>query len=98
MLRILLIGLAVSIMLLAPEPQVRTVLSWPMIVPTLIAPIVAPLVLMGLVLDTIMAKLMSADTGGAAARKRVHRIMLLNVLLIAGLVYTYVPFFLALGR
>ena len=97
-LRVLLFTLALLAALFAPEPQARTVIEWPQIVPTLIAPSVAPLVLMVLLLDLLMTKVMTADEQDTGKKQRARRIMMVNVLVAAVLVFAYMPFFLALGR
>ncbi len=97
-LRILLITLALAAMLLAPEPQQQTTLSWPAIVPTLIAPTVTPLVLLMLIIDLTMTKIMSSGETDAKKQRRARWIMGIDALAAVGIVYAYLPFFLALGR
>ena len=97
-LRILLIALAVSAMLLAPEQRAQAVLSWPAIVPTLIAPIVTPLIFLMLIVDVAMTKIMAAGETNGKKRNRTRWIMGADLLAAAGIVYAYLPFFLALGR
>ena len=96
-LRLLLFTLVVLIMVSAPEPQTRTAITWPLIVPTVIAPAMAPLVFMVVLLDLMMAKVMSAGEKDSAKKKRARRIMLANLLAAGGIVYAYLPFFMSLG-
>ncbi len=97
-LRLSLFTLAILAVLLAPESQTRTVIAWPLIVPTLLAPAIAPIVFMVVLLDLMMAKVMSAGEKDAAKRGRARRIMLADTLAAGGIAYAYLPFFLALGR
>ncbi len=97
-LRLSLLALAVLAMLLAPEPQARTVIAWPLIVPTLLAPAIAPLVFMVVLLDLMMAKVMSAGEQDAAKRAHARRVMFADTLAAVGIAYAYLPFFMALGR
>ena len=97
LLRTGLAALALILIVVAPEPRAPTVLEWPEIVPSLIAPATAPLVMMALLLDLLMARLFSADADDDE-RKRLKHIMWLNAGLIASLVVRWLPFFMALGR
>ena len=97
-LRILLMTLAISALLLAPEQRAQTILSWPAIMPTLIAPTVAPLILLMLIIDLVMTKIMSAGETNAKKQARARWIMGIDALVAAGIVYAYLPFFLTLGR
>ena len=97
-LRVLLIALAISAMLLAPEPQARTIMMWPSIVPTLIAPAVAPLIFLVLIVDLVMSKIMASGESHVGKKRRARRIMLIDALAMLGITYAYLPFFLALGR
>ena len=98
LLRALLIALAISTLLLAPEPQARTVISWPSIVPTLIAPTIMPLVFLVLILDLIMARVMSAGETSSKKRRHARRVIWIDGLTATAILYVYLPFFLALGR
>ncbi len=97
-LRLALLALAAFFVLFAPAPEVRTVVTWPEVVPTLIAPAMAPIVTMVLLLDLLMAKVTSAGEENAAKKARAKRIMLIDALAVAVVVFAYLPFFLALGR
>ena len=55
-LRLLLFVLAVSAALAAPDPGARTVIAWPLVVPTLIAPAIAPIIFVIVLLDLVMVK------------------------------------------
>ena len=91
-LRLGLATLTVTILFTVPPPRAETVLAWPDIVPTLIAPAIAPLVLMVLALDLLMARVM-ASGADAFVRQRFRRITWLNLILIALLVARWAPFF-----
>ena len=95
-LRLLLFALAVSAALAAPDPGARTVIAWPLVVPTLIAPAIAPIIFVIVLLDLVMTKVMSAGEKDAARRSR--QIMFSDALVAGVLVFSYLPFFLALGR
>lgn len=96
-LRIGLAAATVVLLVVVPEPRAPTVLEWPDVVPTLIAPALAPLVLMVLMLDLMMSRIFSsgADT---AEKRRLKKITFLNLALAIALVVRWLPFFLALGR
>ncbi len=97
-LRLSLFALTILAILFAPEPEVRAITEWPLIVPTLIAPTVAPLVLMAVLLDLVMAKVMSAGEEDAAKQAHARQVMLADALAAIAVAYAYLPFFLALGR
>ena len=97
-LRSLLIALAILAIVLAPEPQIRTVIAWPLIVPTLFAPAIAPLVLMVILFDLVMAKVMLSGEKDVKKRRHARQVMLVDAIAIAAILYAYLPFFLALGR
>lgn len=97
-LRLALLVLAAFFVLFAPAAEVRTVITWPEVVPTLIAPATVPIVVMVLLLDLLMAKVTSAGETNAAKKARARRIMLFDALAVAVVAYAYLPFFLALGR
>ena len=97
-LRLLLLLLAVVTALFAPAAETRTVITWPLIVPTLIAPAIAPIVMMVVMFDLLMAKVLSAGEHNAAKRNRARTIMYADAFAIAALLLAYLPFFMALGR
>ena len=97
-LRLLLFALAAGVVVVAPEPEMRTVITWPLIVPTLIAPAVAPLVFVVVLLDLMMAKIMSSGVADKSQQVRARRVMFIDVIVAGILAYAYLPFFLALGR
>ena len=97
-LRLALFVLTGVSLLLVPEPATPTILTWPQIVPTLLAPALAPLILMVILLDLMMAKIMSAGTDKADERPRFKKIMLLDLIAAALMLWAWLPFFLSLGR
>lgn len=94
-LRVMLIGLAVIVVVLSPSPGTRPILhGWGMF-PTLIIPVLAPLTLMGLLLDTLMARVMLGDKQGED-RDWARRAIRLNLAASAVLLVVWLPYFLAI--
>ena len=93
---LLLFGIVLA--LLAPETQQRTVLAWPAVMSTLIAPALAPLVFMVIFLDTMMVAIFSAGTDSATQKRRYRKIIIINAAVAILVVFRWLPFFMALGR
>lgn len=92
-LRLGLAALTVTILFTVPQPRAETILAWPEVVPTLIAPAIAPLVFMVLALDLLMARVMGSG-GDDFVRRRFRRITWFNLTLIALLLARWTPFFI----
>lgn len=97
-LRSALMLCGIFLALLAPDAQVRTVLEWPLIIPTLIAPSLAPLVLMAILLDMIMSAIFSAGTDDAAQKRCYRKIIIIDAAVAAIVIFRWLPFFMALAR
>ena len=97
-LRLGLLTMAIAVALSAPEPHARTVLEWPLIVPTLIAPAVTPIVLVVLLLDLMMVKIMASGSPDESEKRRFRRIMAVNFIVVLLIIWQWLPFFLTLGR
>lgn len=96
-LRSLLALAGVLFILFATQPGTVPVYSgWPM-VSTLLVPVVAPMVFMLLLLDALMGRVLMTDMHGAE-RDRRRMSVLVNLLLAAGLLLFWLPYYLALGR
>lgn len=96
-LRLGLLGLTLTVMLLAPSPGTPAVYGgWPM-VPTLLAPVLAPILLQVVLLDALMSRIwMSAHAG--AARARYRRILWINLGVAALSTLWWLPYFMAIAR
>lgn len=96
-LRLMLAALTIVNILYVQKPGTPPVYSDWDLGPTVIAPVMAPLVLMVLMLDMLMSRVMMVDTKGQA-RKRLRRVILVELLLALGLLLVWLPYFLALGQ
>ena len=96
-LRLVLIGMAIIAIASALEPGTRAVYEgWDM-APTLLLPVLAPLILMVLLLDALMGRVLMADKSGKE-RERLRLTVVVNLLLAAGLILFWLPFYMALAR
>ena len=92
---LILVGIAA---MLAPEAQVRTILEWPLIIPTLIIPTIAPLILMVTLFDLMMATILCADNQNAERKKSYRFIAYIQLAAAILLTWRWLPFFMALGN
>lgn len=81
----------------ATHPGVVPVYSGWAFVPSVLVPVLAPLILMLLLLDALMGRILMSDLQGAARAHRRYAVMI-NLLLGAGLIMRWLPYYLALGR
>ena len=96
-LRSLLAIAAVLLIVFATSPNVAPVYSgWPFI-PSLLVPVLAPLILMLLLLDALMGRVLMSDMRGDERARR-RDAVIVNLLLAAGLLLRWVPYYLALGK
>ena len=96
-LRSLLAMSGVLLFVFATSSGVVPVYSgWPF-VPTVLLPVLAPLILMLLLLDALMGRVLMSDLRGA---ERTHKrtTVIVNLLLGAGVVLRWLPYYMALGK
>ena len=67
------------------------------ILTTLVVPAIVPILFFGTLLDVLMNLVFRADSDDAARRKRHLNNLLVDLLLLAGLLVAWVPYFLTLG-
>ena len=94
-LRVVLIALVILDMLASPRPGTAVVYSGWELVTTLILPVLAPILLQVLLLDALMGRVLMSSSKGAE-RARYRRIMLVNLMFSAALVFWWLPYFLKL--
>jgi hypothetical protein len=96
-LRTLLAVAGVLLLLFATQPGTVPVYSgWPL-VSTVLVPVLAPMIFMLLLLDALMGRVLMTDMHGAE-RDRRRLTVIVNLLLAAGLLFFWSPYYLALGR
>lgn len=95
-LRLLLLGLALLIMILAPTGQVEEARAGWDLVPTVLVPALAPMVLMGLLLDALMSRVWMSSAA-PDAQPRYRRIMRLNLLACVAILIALYPFLRSLA-
>ncbi len=95
-LRLLLLGFALVIMILAPDGQVQEVRAGWGLVTTVLVPALAPMVVMGLLLDALMNRVWMAGAS-EAARPRHRRILWLNLLASGAVLIALYPFLRSLA-
>ena len=71
--------------------------SW-RLVPTLVLPAIVPIIFFGTLLDVLMNWVFRTDSDDIARRKRHLNNMLVDLVLLAGLLLAWVPYFLSLGN
>jgi hypothetical protein len=96
-LRLMLALATVSSALFVQKPGTSPVYAGWEFVPTVLAPVMTPLVLMVLLLDVLMSWVMRVDSKGRE-RVRLRHILVTELLLAAGLVVLWLPYYLALGK
>jgi hypothetical protein len=96
-LRILLFGLALILIVFAPEAGTQRAREGLAIITSLIFPTVAPMVFMGLLLDALMSWVKQVDLSGDE-KKRFRMLSYLNLLFAVVLLVRWLPFLLSLGR
>ena len=95
-LRIMLALLALSILVLRPEPGALPNYAGFELVTTLLAPTLAPIVLMLLFLDALMSQVLSRAQEGVE-KLRHGRIVKFDLILALALLVYWLPYFYALG-
>ena len=98
LLRVFLWGLGIASTLLVPKPGSLTVLEWPLLVPTLIAPATVPLLFLLIVLDAIMAKVFLSSATTAVAIQRYKKIIFINLIIALAIIVAWFQFFASLGQ
>jgi hypothetical protein len=95
-LRLVLLGLALTCLVLMPPAGAAVGYSgWPLVT-TVLVPVLAPLVFMVLLLDALMSAVFLADQRGPA-RARYARILAVDLVAAGLLLVFWLPFYLALG-
>lgn len=93
-LRLGMIVLAAATVVLAPSAGMPMETGGWGLVRTVLAPVLAPIVFMLLLLDALMSRVFMTDQTGAA-RQRLRRIVVFDLVLAAGLLTYWLPYFLA---
>ena len=94
-LRITLLLCVALIIALAPAAGTQAVYSGWGLVRTVLIPVLAPLLFMVLLLDALMARVFMSEAAGDA-RRRLRGIVLLDLVVAAVLVLTWIPYYMAL--
>lgn len=96
-LRSLLALAGVLLILFAtPSGTVAVYSGWPLVW-TVLVPVLAPLILMLLLLDALMGRVLMSDMQGAE-RERRRVTVTVNLVLAAGLLLRWLPYYLVLGQ
>lgn len=95
-MRVLLLGIALLLIVLAPGGDAREVREGWALVTNVLIPALSPVVLMGLLLDALMSRVWMVDAE-APARARYRRILWLNLAASAALVLAFVPYLRSLA-
>jgi hypothetical protein len=96
-LRLLLAGAAITGIAAVLKPGTRAIYSgWDM-VPTVLVPVIVPMILMVLLLDALMGRVLMADKKGQE-RERLRITVVVNLLLAAGLILFWLPYYMSLGQ
>lgn len=90
-LRILLFGITLAIIALAPDGGVTEAHEGWALVPTVLIPALTPMVLMGLLLDAIMSRVWMVSAS-AEERPRYRRLLWANLAFGTALVIAFIPF------
>jgi hypothetical protein len=93
-LRLGMILLALATVVLAPSMGMPMETSGWGLVRTVLAPVLAPIMFMLLLLDALMSRVFMIDQTGVA-RGRLRHIVILDLVLAAGLLAYWLPYFLA---
>jgi len=91
-MRLVLAGLALTMMSLVPAKGSVAVYHGWALVPTVLIPVLVPILFMVLMLDVLMSGVFMIDKKGAA-RTRYRTILLVELVLAVGLVLFWVPYF-----
>ena len=96
-LRLMLVSATVLTALFVQKPGAPPVYAGWEFAPTVLAPVMTPLVLMVLLLDVLMSWVMMVDFKGRE-RIRMRNIVVTELILAAGLLVLWLPYYLALGN
>jgi hypothetical protein len=83
--------------LLRPEPGSEVIYEGAMMITTLIIPVLAPIFFMLLLLDSLMSSIWLTQTTGEE-RQRYRLNIIVNLSVVALLLYFWLPFIAALGK
>lgn len=95
-MRLLLLGIALLLIVLAPAGDAREVREGWALVTNVLVPALSPVVLMGLLLDALMSRVWMVEAE-APARVRYRRILWLNLAASGALVLAFVPYLRSLA-
>lgn len=94
-LRITLLVCVALIIALAPAAGTPATYTGWGFVRTVLIPVLAPLLLMVVLLDALMVRIFMADAAGES-RRRLRRLITLNLVVAVGLALYWLPYYLAL--
>jgi hypothetical protein len=95
-MRLLLLGIALLLIVLAPGGDVREAREGWALVTNVLVPALSPVVLMGLLLDALMSRVWMVDAE-VPARSRYRRILWLNLAASGALILAFVPYLRSLA-
>jgi hypothetical protein len=95
-MRLLLLAIALTLVILAPDGSAREVREGWALVTNVLIPALSPVVLMGLLLDALMSRVWMIDAE-ITARSRYRRILWLNLAASGALVLAFVPYLRSLA-
>lgn len=96
-LRLLLAGIALILIVFPTPPNTAVGYEGTALLRSLVAPVLAPIVLMGLLLDLMMARVWLSGLEDSA-RGALQTVSLVDLTLSVLLTLMWLPFFLSLGR
>ncbi len=96
-LRAMLYTLVIVIIVLSQFTGDKAVYTGWAIIPTLIIPAIAPIVFFGFLLELLMSSVFMTDTEETRTRTRFKNIIKIDLVLLAGLVLAWSPYFSSLG-
>ena len=95
-MRLLLLGIALLLIILAPGGDAHDVREGWALVTNVLIPALSPVVLMGLLLDALMSRVWMIDAD-QEVRSRYRRILWLNLAASAAMVLAFVPYLRSLA-
>ena len=96
-MRVLLVVWALLTILFRPEPGSEVVYEGAQMITTLLVPVIAPILFMLLLLDSLMSTIWVTQTEGDE-KKRYRNNIIINLTVVGLLLYSWVPYIVALGK
>ena len=96
-MRVLLVVCALLTIVFRPEPGSEVVYEGVQMIPTLLVPVLAPILFMLLLLDSLMSTIWVTQTEGDE-KKRYRNNIIINLTVVGLLLYSWVPYIVALGK